>query len=127
MTDRSRALPHLLAALEALLRAGAELTAAARERSAQAKTGDDWLDRIGALLAGRGGGLPSELRAALASEARRWRALADRERDPAAERVLELFEALLDLLEPPPRAADEPPESGNRAATPRAPRRGARR
>ena len=126
-TDRSRALPHLLAALEELLRAGAELTAQVRARNSQATAADHWLDHLVALLGGDHRGLSSEFRMALASEVKRWRALASSERDPAAERVLELFEALLDLVEPAPRTADESPESRNRPAPKRQPRRGVHR
>ena len=126
MTDRSRALPHLLTAIEESLRAAAELTAQLRERSLRAKAGDDWLERVLALLAGDHRGLSSEFRAALASEVERWRAVGERASDPPADPVLELFMALLDLVETAPPATTESP-GRDRAAPKRPPRRGMHR
>lgn len=59
----------------------------------------------------------ADLHRALRTEERRWRARG--ETDLAAERVAQIFAALADVFEPPPR--DGEADRGTRRARPRAP------
>jgi len=110
MSDERRPLTHLLAGIEELLRAGAdaagvlrsqaEARSASRDEGAEAAAGSGWSE-----LARRfsDAGFAEEVRAVLEREAARWELRSDD--DPAAGRVRDLFQALVDLLEPAPDAS----------------------
>ncbi len=135
MSDARRPLTHLLAGIEELLRAGADAAALLRrEADAHARSGGaegsaSWWSELARRISNDA--FTAELRAALEREAARWELRSDG--DPAAGRVRDLFEGLLDVLEAPPRTDEDPgPAQGraeDRVRTPgtRAPRRGVQR
>ncbi len=114
MSDAQRPLTHLLAGIEELLRAGADAAVLWRRQvdahapSGSADGGWSWWGELARSI--REDGFTEELRAALEREATRWELRSDG--DPAAGRVRDLFEALLDLLEPSAEAAPRTPEGG---------------
>lgn len=117
MSDERPALDHLLRGVEELLRAGAEATALLRARSLPRR--DDASPKPQPLL--------DALRSALRREVARWELRGDD--DPAARRVRDLFEAILEVIEVPEAEADTRPRPEDRARTAgtRAPRRGVQR
>ena len=118
MSKDRRPLAHLLRGIEELMQAGADAAATLRE-SAEAQEGgvaEDWLSGLARMASGVDGRLAPALREALEAETERWRGRAPDDR--AARRVLELFEAILDLLR-----ADEPSERPAGKEGRRAPRR----
>lgn len=120
MSDERRALGHLLLGVEELLRAGAEAAAALRTQSVAASRA-------------QGTGEPSPLldsvRRAVEREATRWELRGDD--DPAAQRVRDLFEAILDVIGSPAESRRSEPVSRpgpeDRARRTRPPVRGAKR
>lgn len=108
MSESPRPSAHLAQALEELLRATADLIALLRERGLDGENADAGTPRALAELvrglASDAESLLPQLRSALGDELRRWQLRA--EADPAARRVAEVFEALLDVVgtQPPPRA-----------------------
>ena len=123
MSDERRALGHLLLGIEELLRAGAETAAALR---AHTRPGESGASEQGSGDATRP--LLDEVRAALAREVARWELRGDD--DPAARRVRDLFEAILEAIEPqaePEANARPQPEDRARKTGTRAPRRGVQR
>ena len=117
MSDERRALGHLLLGIEELLRAGAEAAAALRAQSGAAPRGQE----------GERGSAPllDSVRAALEREVTRWELRGDD--DPAARRVRDLFEAILDLIgspsESPRSEAVSRPGSEDRARSAPSPSR----
>lgn len=105
MADERNAIAHLLAGIEELLRAGADAAASLRE-----------LTRPDDTRAPGGQAFLEDLRVALRRELARWELRGDR--DPAAARVRDLFEAILDVIDAPPEPAHRP-----RAPESRTPRR----
>jgi hypothetical protein len=118
MSNDRRPLAHLLRGIEELMQAGADAAATLRERAEaqQGEAAEDWLSGLARMAAGVDGRLAPALKEALEAETERWRARAPDDR--AARRVLELFEAVLDLLRED-EPSDRPAERGGR----RAPRR----
>jgi hypothetical protein len=118
MSQERRPLAHLLRGIEELMQAGADAAATLRERaeSQQGELAEDWLGGLARLAMGRDGRLAPALRQALEAETERWRERAPNDR--AARRVLELFEAILDLL-----SDEEPSERPAERQRSRAPRR----
>ncbi len=104
MSDARAPLEHLLLRVEELCRGAADALAFARERIAHADGGSPTLESTLGSLAGTAADwlarapAADELRAGLRAEAARWELRAGE--DPAARRVLDLVQALLDLLEP---------------------------
>ena len=119
MPDQPRPLAHLLRGAEELLRAGAEATAILRERTDAQTEGpvDDWIAGLLRLARSADASLLPALENALEREATRWRAKADDDR--AARRVMEFFDAALDLLRD-----DQTQERPRNVQNRRAPRRG---
>jgi len=118
MSNDRRPLAHLLRGIEELMQAGADAAATLRQR-AEAQEGEvaeDWLSGLARIATGMDERLAPALRQALEAETERWRARAADDR--AARRVLELFEAILDLLSED-KPSERPAERGGR----RAPRR----
>jgi hypothetical protein len=128
MSERGRAFAHFARGVEELLRAGAEALASLRERAASSPPSalEQALGRLAddaAAWVARGGGeARGALRAALERERMRWEFRAAS--DPAAERLRDLCEALLDLLDEP---GESPPERAPRSASANAPHRARRR
>jgi hypothetical protein len=118
MSKDRRPLAHLLRGIEELMQAGADAAAALRERAEvqEGELAEDWLGGIARMALGPDGRLVPALRQALEAEAERWRARAPDDR--AARRVLELCEAILDLL-----SEEEPSERPAGRERSRAPRR----
>ena len=121
MSDERRALGHLLLGVEELLRAGAEAAAALRTQS------------VTAASRAQGTGEPSPLldsvRRAVEREVTRWELRGDD--DPAAQRVRDLFEAILDVIGSPAESRRSEPVSRpgpeDRARRTRPPVRGVKR
>jgi hypothetical protein len=109
MSETGRALDHLLLGIEELMRAGAEAAAALRARTSGDGDAGSSEDRP----------FGEELRKALAREVARWELRGDD--DPAAQRVRDLFQAILEVIEP---AAPREENTRTRAERTRAPRRG---
>jgi hypothetical protein len=108
VSDARAPLEHLLRGVEELCRAAADAAALARERVARVGADADALPRVLAQTASEwlaNAAASEELRAGLRAEAARWELRAGE--DPAARRVHDLVLALLDLLEPAPRAAPD--------------------
>ncbi len=114
MSDERNALAHLLLGVEELLRAGADAAAMVRDRSTP---GGEEPSRPSEIL--------DTVRESLRREIERWELRCGD--DPAALRVRDLFESILDVLEP--SADREAPSREDRARKPstRAPRREAKR
>jgi hypothetical protein len=119
VSERSRALAHFARGVEELMRAGAEALAALRARAASAPASplEQALARLAeeaAAWVARGGGeARAALVAALERERTRWEFRAAS--DPAAERLRDLCEALIDLLEEPADSPQEPAVHGSTA------------
>lgn len=106
MTERNRAAHHFSLAIEELLRAGAETIAQMRELGDRASRGGEaaplerafrrMADSAAGWIAGGEGEVLESLRAALRREVIRWDARAAD--DPAALRVRDLCQALLDVF-----------------------------
>ena len=91
MSDERRALGHLLLGIEELLRAGAEAAAAFRAQSGAGPREQETRTGSSPLL--------DSVRRALEREVARWELRGDD--DPAARRVRDLFEAILDVIGSP--------------------------
>ena len=122
MPEPPRPLLHLLRGLEELLRAGAETAASWRARVEAEQPGslEQGLQQLGGVLAAFGvspeDDLMEALREALRAESARWEQRATV--DPAARRVRDLCQALLDAL-----GEDEGRSSAGSSRPRRAPRR----
>ena len=118
MSDERRALGHLLLGVEELLRAGAEAAAALRTQSGTAPR-----------TQGEPSPLLDSVRRAVEREVTRWELRGDD--DPAAQRVRDLFEAILDVIGSPAESRRSEPVSRpgpeDRARRTRPPVRGAKR
>ena len=120
MSDERTAVTHLLLGIEELLRAAAEAAAALRARTVTTPGAERPSERTEEMF--------DSIRATLEREIARWDLRGDD--DPAARRVRDLFEAILDVMQPRHGAgANAPPSSDDRMRKPgtRAPRRGVQR
>ena len=100
---------HLLSALESVLRAAAEGVATFRDGSGESSGwGARWARELGGWIERVEGPSLDALRDALGREATRWEERAERDSDPAAARVAEIFRAAREVLESDPPAARAP-------------------